>query len=187
MTLDGWDQRNNALISRSRERPWAVVRLARELDIPILLPAAMYSCAASPVELVQDGITLRDGSKIELDWRDKLTCAVARTRLSDAILRRIFKFLLDHHPPGCSNLANCAIGRLKHLRNLQARTLNKGPRPLVKKFLTGFEKDVCNCCYTTSRASFVAARQALWDDLPGIFGLPSWQELRAATDVDIPS
>jgi hypothetical protein len=187
-TLDGWDQRDSPpMIPVFQGRPFAAVRLAREIDIPIILPAAMYGCARSAIERILDGITLPDGSSIDLDWRDKRSCIIARTRLSDAILMRTFKFL-DHHPSGCSTLARCAIGRLKHLRKLQAKFFNTpGPRPLTKRFLKGFEKDVCDCCYTTSHASFVAARQALWDDLPGIFGLPSWQQLRAATDVDIPS
>ena len=187
-TLDGWDQRNTDLIPAFSGRPLAVYCLAREVDIPIILPAALYGCATSAFEILLDGVTLRDDSHIELNWRDKRTCIVARSRLSDVLLGRIFKFLLDHRPPGCSTAANCTAGRMKHLRKLQAKSLTMaGPRPLSKRFLKGFEDDVCDCCYAASQASFVAARRALWDDLPSIFGLPSWQELRAATDVDIPS
>jgi hypothetical protein len=186
-TLDGWDKRNSDLIPAFEGRPFAVVRLAREIDIPILLPAAMYGCVISPIEKILDGATLLDGSSLELDWRDKRSCIIARTRLSNALLTRTFKFLC-YPPSDCSTLERCAIGRLKHLRRLQIACFDMpGPHPLTQRFLKRFEKDVCDCCYTVSHASFVAARPALWDDLPGIFGLPSWQELRAATDVDISS
>jgi hypothetical protein len=187
-TLDEWDQRNSAIIPAFSGRPLAVLCLAREVDIPILLPAAMYGCATSAFEILLDGATLRDGSHIELDWRDKRSCIVARSCLSDALLGRIFNFLLCSPPSGCSNWVTCAVGKLKHLRKLQAKSLKMaGLHVLSKRFLNGFEKDVCDSCYSTSHASFVAARRALWDDLPSIFGLPNWQELRAATDVDISS
>jgi hypothetical protein len=187
-TLDEWDQRKSGIIPSFSGRPLAVLCLAREVDIPILLPAAMYGCVTSALEILLDGATLHDGSHVELDWRDKRSCIVARSRLSDALLGRIFNFLLWPSPSGCSTAANCTIGRMKHLCRFQTRSLTMGgPRPLSKRFLKGFQDDVCGFCYSTAQTSFVGARRALWDDLPGIFGLPSWQELGAVMHADVES
>ncbi|TEB30546.1 hypothetical protein FA13DRAFT_1688607 [Coprinellus micaceus] len=39
-------------------------------------------------------------------------------------------------------------------------------------------KEMCGECYVAARKSHMQAREQLWNDLPGFFGLPSWDVLR---------
>jgi hypothetical protein len=158
-------------------RPFLVLQLANDLDIPAILPAAMYCCACTPnIESLLDGIISIDGSHIELDWKDKRSCLLARQQLYDAQRMRLFESLLVDH--GCG-AHECDSGRLEYMRRLELKNIHTGcPCAFQLKFDTSFVEAVCGECYDRFFSSFLAARQGLWDDLPSLFGLPSWSELR---------
>ncbi|KAJ7114946.1 hypothetical protein C8R44DRAFT_710010 [Mycena epipterygia] len=40
------------------------------------------------------------------------------------------------------------------------------------------ESELCQVCLKDAKASYSAARLAFWDRLPGVFGLPGWEELK---------
>jgi len=175
-TLGEWNLRHNANIMETfPARPFLVLQLARKFDIPAMLPAAMYCCACTPdIKSLCDGITSIDGSHIELDWEDKRSCLLARQKLYDAQRIRLFGCLLDL--PTC---ARCDSGKLEYLRRLEHKSIQSGfPYPFQQKFDLSFDQAVCKECYNRSFSSFSAARQELWDDLPSLFDLPSWAELR---------
>lgn len=186
-TLAEWDQRYNSTLEVFTERPLLVVLLARETNLSELLPAALFSCSwVTDINDILAGVTSSvDGSHVELCWEDKKACLRARPRLLAVQRTRIFGFLLGNVTTDCQSSGSCDSGRLKWLRHREQKLAGGAipQHPFVAKFKwDGFGKDVCHSCLTASQSSFDSARQALWDDLPSFFDLPSWDEIRRSVE-----
>ena len=177
-TLAQWNTRDHAnTIELFPAQPFLVFQLAKDLDIPSILPSAMYCCSCTPdIKSLLDGILSVDGSHVDLEWEDKRTCLLARQQLYDAQRVRLFEGLLVHR--GCG-APECDSGRLEYIRRLELKTIQAG---CPCGFQIGFDTHlfggaVCPECHDVGFESFLSARQGLWDDLPGLFGLPEWAQL----------
>ncbi|KAL0063923.1 hypothetical protein AAF712_009113 [Marasmius tenuissimus] len=104
-TLAKWDARDSTTSLESFEaRPFAVYLLAKEADLPSVLPAALYLCADSQdINYILEGLESHDAKHIQLEWQDKKACIRAREALSIAL--RTQDVRLSHRPdslPGVS-------------------------------------------------------------------------------------
>ncbi|KAK7062833.1 hypothetical protein VNI00_000328 [Paramarasmius palmivorus] len=183
-TLEEWDARDAYVNLETFEaRPFAVYLLAKETNLPTLLPAALYLCADSQdINFILDGLDSFDRRHIELDWPDKKACIRARETLSIALRTRLFAFLTGQMDfPGCHRTSVCNNTRWKWLQGVEA-SLGSGVFSVSFPWAQ-YQNGVCDNCHRLSREHYAAERQKLWNELPVLFGLPPWDELRRAVDV----
>ncbi|KAG7095590.1 hypothetical protein E1B28_006320 [Marasmius oreades] len=179
-SLAKWDARDSITNLESFEaRPFAVYLLAKEADLPTILPAALYLCADSrDINCILEGLDSYDNSHIELDWADKKACIRAREILCIALRTRMFAFLTGQIPfPGCRTTAMCNNTRLKWLQGVEA-SLGSGVFSVSFPW-EQFSVGICEYCSTTSQNHYNAERRKIWDELPEIFGLPAWNQLHS--------
>nr|GAT57913.1 predicted protein [Mycena chlorophos] len=95
-----------------------------------------------------------------------------------------FSWALEAPSPQCLTPAECRESRMDAIREVTKRVHVVGYLPssaLVKWAAKRFPH--CQRCAEDARVSAVAGRAKAWDDLPSMFGLPSWDELNASTEI----
>lgn len=168
-------------------RVFAAVNLVRECNVPSILPVALFRCCTGMdvVELI-DGAFGQDGfSHYALEWTDKRLCLIARAVLETRARKYTMSFLMGSSPEAaaadqCATREACDSVRLRFLRAVELTNANYGK---VNPLLTGLrwdllEKDICASCYRSARESFEREKASLWEDLPTIFQLGTWDELK---------
>ncbi|KAJ7610472.1 hypothetical protein FB45DRAFT_875825 [Roridomyces roridus] len=114
------------------------------------------------------------------------TCLSARTLLLFAQGKDTFRFLREPPSSECSSPEQCRIRPARILSFSLARKrispLAYFPPPLWTELLN---QHFCPSCLTEARREYEDSRRRVWDQLPEIFGLPSWDELKAARDADL--
>ncbi|THU84503.1 hypothetical protein K435DRAFT_783745 [Dendrothele bispora CBS 962.96] len=177
-TLSEWDKRENVTTIETFEaRPFAVFLLAKETNASTLLPTALYLCADSQeIDYILDGLHSYDGQHIELDWPDKRACLRARESLSLDLRSRVFAFLTGRLPlSSCRTEQRCNSMRLRWLQSVES-SLGSGIFSVQFPW-PQFRSGVCEYCFTASQSHYRDERANLWRELPGKFGLPSWDVL----------
>jgi hypothetical protein len=111
-----------------------VVLLARELNIPVLLPSALYLVATGHLIRLTRGVYAPDGQKLLLSRDDLSTCVEFRISLCDA--RRT---ILDHCLPvarefSCANRSCDIVAALAQVRG--RKYVNSEPVPVLTEFRT---------------------------------------------------
>ncbi|KAJ7128253.1 hypothetical protein C8R46DRAFT_1144898 [Mycena filopes] len=173
-TLDQWDapdllpRYNNVL---SGWDALDIVSLGRELSLDWILPAAFYRAC-------------------EFSWEDAII--TAPISLSDKVLIVSACRLLEG--PGVTKILSflwpddvmerCALDRFGCRQQAEQWRDRTTDNPAQMPLDIWVEKDwgplnVCEDCLDDMKADLKAKRQALWDELPGMFGLPAWSELEA--------
>ncbi|KAJ7458972.1 hypothetical protein FB451DRAFT_1097548 [Mycena latifolia] len=144
------------------------ILLARELDIPSLLPAAFW-LAATQLELLAAPNT---SSLSEAD-RTLLISSAKPLRVAHA--NYLFGWLDDVNSD-CIQRVMC-----DKKKTMNALTLWKPPglSPFFS-WAPSLAKGLCNSCAAAGRDYHSTGSQRLWDELPSFFGLPPWAELLAA-------
>ena len=164
-------------------RVFAAVNLARECNVATVLPVALFRCCTgmNVVELL-DGVFGKDGlAHHALDWTDKRLCLIARSVLETRARKYTMAFLMGPPPNSvCTTRQACDSVRLRYLRTVELTNANYGK---VNPLLTGlrwdaFHREICAACYAAARHDYKREKEALWQDLPTIFGLGTWESLR---------
>ncbi|KAF9000614.1 hypothetical protein BDQ17DRAFT_1359229 [Cyathus striatus] len=195
-SFEKWLERDKFAMNSSKdsfvERAMWVVQLARETQVTSLLPSALYVCTNMPdINYILDGIFTADGEHIELGWLDKRACIRGREKLSRIVRNELFKFatpLADPNPE-CRTPELCALGRMKlakGMETLYSRAVEASWALRLKCPVSWktYGKDVCDSCMQQAQTQYNSERARIWDLLPEIFDLPSWQELRKQDGVD---
>jgi len=166
----------NAMISHPHRKHYKsddvmrTVLLARECNVREILPYAYYCVARMGLtRIVTD-------TAADISWREKATCLVGRERLRWAEMSLSHSFLFAFQPaPNCQT-PQCAVahGPQKEWRVLEAA---RSPNPL-KLFVRWQALNVCGECIAHAQAQHQAGREEVWQHLPVIFELPSWDELQ---------
>ncbi|KAJ7049178.1 hypothetical protein C8F01DRAFT_1238743 [Mycena amicta] len=93
---------------------------------------------------------------------------------------------LKSDPPGCTAVVQCKETRAGQISGrLLGNLVSHDPTsPLhfwAPRFWDSLSRSIILCaeCRTSAKTEHDAALQEYWDGLPGMFGLPPWQELRA--------
>ena len=162
----------DTVLSRKYEYvPSEVVRiipLARETNVPIVLPWAFYLCGHIPV----DGIMTNS----VLSWRDKALCLAGKDRLWEAQKTLTHEFLMHLKPAigcnsGCQARFSCGIT----WRDTEALRLN--PHPLEEYKDWSFPFQICSKCLSAMKLQHKEGREKVWEKLPAIFELGTWDEI----------
>lgn len=152
-----------------------LVQTARKAELHVLLPAAFLWLSVDEIPEIL--------SEKYADWsRDELSTLLQGMLELDRIGRDdVFDALYSPQrdiSDQCSNPAWCHDSRHAIIIDTQYWGYDK-----VMPFHTlDFEKSeapqLCSACEDALKKSYLAGRATAWEQLPGVFGLPGWEELR---------
>jgi hypothetical protein len=160
--------------------------LVHGLGLTWALPVAFYGAACCPVELIIDGFSV-EGTHFVLPPALQRTCLIARAILSTSQHQDIYGFMRSGPTDGCLTQAanGCQIGRLAAL---EAASKISAVEPFAFAHPIVWDRIrpvMCHVCQLAAETKQQAPRQKVWDSLPSIFGLPSWDELNVARVADL--
>jgi hypothetical protein len=152
-----------------------IVNLARETNVPELLPFAFYLCARLNPDLI-----LKGTSTDVLSWVDKAICFAGRDKLLNAQRTLTYSFFVDFkgspscvfYPTMCSSVLPVKTRRTWE-RRVFVHVLALEPCTP-----TSFALQACAPCVKHAMLQHQDGRKQLWDMLPGIFQLGSWEDIR---------
>ncbi|KII86150.1 hypothetical protein PLICRDRAFT_700276 [Plicaturopsis crispa FD-325 SS-3] len=183
-TLKEWDDRTHIpLISDVATSHFAIVNLARETDVLMILPAALYRCSMHSVSDIFNGLVQPDGSRTELSQTDKLLCLNARECFACHEPMLAFMGNPDYVADSlstqwCESRVACSleINVTKVLRayaeaEKSIDLLDDSHYPID---VADVVEDLCKECAALFRRVFDSKREQVWHTLPGSFGLPPW-------------
>lgn len=146
---------------------------------PIFLPFLLYRVQHLPVDRLQalaaQQTAQKDNILLSPEMREKILLgrmkltALARMEVLASVIR-----------PGTCNTNNvCNAARLIFLSTLTKVDGFIDPLPKYRP-----HQYLCSQCATAVAADMDAGRAKVWDQLPRIFGLPTWEELRSQTFIE---
>ncbi|KAJ7618674.1 hypothetical protein FB45DRAFT_1007407 [Roridomyces roridus] len=160
------------------------VKLARETGLLSILPAALYLSTNKTSqrdihEEILHGVSAPDGQRFQLSEGDKAVCILATFELIKRQWEGPYKWVTG-------GWALHSAGSYKCTGNYKCREVFD----TAKSCLGGLIPDVdplgptirgatglCAACLENVTAVVRKEEEKLWQDLPGIYGLPSWDEI----------
>ncbi|TFK70215.1 hypothetical protein BDN72DRAFT_819245 [Pluteus cervinus] len=167
-TLAGCERASE--VQYSSETVLAAIPLAREANIPGILPWAFYIAAHMPHEkLIKD---------TTLSWRDKALCLAGKERLWEAFKTHTHFFLFEV-PRVTSCQVGCAMraSQSKAMDWNSAERMRSGPNPLEPYSLWN-DLRLCPACLKHMEAKHYEGRSKLWEQLPTYFMLGTWEDIK---------
>ncbi|KAJ7494274.1 hypothetical protein B0H11DRAFT_2392517 [Mycena galericulata] len=159
-----------------------LIELAREVEAVWILPAAFYWLSANWSELgskIFHG-TDYNGVPVSLSTQDQESFVKGHAIQSHSTTADVLRFLF--YPPNIENCASerkCARARFGAIDSMRVIT-SRYPSVPLDVWESGdwnLLDDLCPTCLATLKTAHQAARQAFWDKLPEMYGLPAWEEL----------
>ncbi|KAJ7604137.1 hypothetical protein FB45DRAFT_941134 [Roridomyces roridus] len=162
-----------------------LVHLARQVSVLWILPPIFYALASDFALPEVVGNTLYQTLINEEDRNNFLQGA----GIQSGMLLDSLRFLYE--PPtvaGCTGRENsCAIERLRALEKMRVWFAGRGHGADPLHLWTPDEwaplMVVCSVCFEVILRGYVQGRQAIWNRLPEMYGLPEWAELEQMRDV----
>jgi hypothetical protein len=169
--------------------PLHVLKIARESGVRTLLPTALYTLSVYPLNELLRG----EHPKLNVEHPSRPASHIDEQDLRDYTLMYqhrldlLFDFIRDFCPsqtnhPGCNNPPNCNRTFAK-LGSQFARSWHPRTSPLHLSAMAMEEYQnttaLCELCRSAFRTRAKIHRQRMWDGLPGVVGLPSWDVLVA--------
>lgn len=169
-----------SMIEAENGLPVEIVKLARETDLPSILPIALYCCCRcyTAPEILK-GVKGKGGNHVALSSEDKETCIVANQRIIQAQAETTYAWMNPGHSSGplykfCRSLIMCASAR----KDLLCRTFLPLSRSIaLDLWEVEWEDGMCDICIDDTKTSHNEGREKMWNDLPTFFNLPEWEEL----------
>ena len=169
--------------------PLHVLHLARETDVRIIIPSALYFLSLYPLQDLLRG----DHPKLEAASSTGLSNTLTPQDLQEYTLMYQYRIdtILGFVQSVCGERPTspeCTGGRicLKAFATLTGRLAAEwvprtGP---LHFFVQGMDElatypGVCQWCRKTFRQDVVALRNIVWQGLPTVVGLPPWEDLEA--------
>jgi hypothetical protein len=153
------------------------VRLARDNMLSRILPAALYNCCENmDFDEIFGGIVRRDGTLSLLSAEDQQLCIKAWRKLIGK-QAEVFGWT-----GSTSSLFNNGCNKTSKCKEARAglRTTILGPHlkcVAISPWKASWERGCCRTCINKAKQHHNTNRQKLWQELPQIFNLPSWDEL----------
>lgn len=151
-----------------------ILNLALKLNIRPILPVVLYEICC---RLGLDIIVLGKGRQIN-DPEYRRRCILGHSHLQLA-QRHALRYLKREEGEGeeCDDTATCDAERL---RWISLDLGEDGLDPLVDSNQTCWDAfGTCSTCHEAAKTTYQAGRQKLWNNLPSIFNLGTWEELLA--------
>ncbi|KAJ7932800.1 hypothetical protein B0H13DRAFT_2307457 [Mycena leptocephala] len=160
----------------------ATIQLAREVDAPWILPSAFYNLAMSYRELGKAVFhrVVFNGLPASLSAQDQDSFVEGHNIQTTSTTVDILRFLFDPSEiEGCKSSKNCFSLRLQAMesRREDLRRYASAPLDAWEQDDWTLLKNLCRACLAVLKQTHEDARQAFWDELPEIYGLPEWEEL----------
>ncbi|KAK7025111.1 BTB domain-containing protein [Favolaschia claudopus] len=148
-----------------------ILILASENNLFTILPCVYFFATDELFE----GITRTDGTTVCLPPSLLRKCIVAQQNLvlKQSQLDYTFGWAFDGVFDGCMAKVKCMEARTEFLGHFLPSGFYGFLEPSHIKFY-GF----CSSCAGYAKKRLIAGRQKLWDELPDVFGLPPWNELK---------
>ncbi|KAJ6596319.1 hypothetical protein DFH09DRAFT_1134619 [Mycena vulgaris] len=160
------------------------INLARSTGLLSILPAALYcACAYSPNlrtvhEHILFGMRRHNGVRVHLSDADKALCILASSDLLERQWEGPYRWA-----HGRDTASKCSLWQTcDWTRNAVKRSLGVPVHILVAldPMISGGPTLVlCDTCEALSHATFFTGQQKFWNDLPSVFGLPSWDDIKS--------
>ncbi|KAI0661960.1 hypothetical protein C8Q70DRAFT_909850 [Cubamyces menziesii] len=168
--------------------PLHVLNLARETHVQIILPSALYFLSLYTLPDILRG----DHPKLRVEHQSRPSSELSSQDLQDYTL--MFQHRIDvimdfirqdctartpkkdcRGEPGACQKAFVRLGS----RLSRSWVVRTGPLHYMVQAIDELANDpsVCAPCRRTFKADVLALRERIWKELPGIIGLPSWEEL----------
>ncbi|KAJ7171074.1 hypothetical protein C8R46DRAFT_181180 [Mycena filopes] len=192
VTIDDEDEVDvdDLVVSNIISWPWPddaaldiyAIKLFREVDALWLLPNAFYNLSAAFEELGRNifhGTTYND-TPTTISIEDQTSFAAGHAVQIRSAVTDILRFLTDPLDiAGCTSATECPLERFRAIGEI-GKTLRSGvgvPLDVWDADDWKMLANLCPVCLATLKENHTAARQAFWDKLPAMYGLPSWPEL----------
>lgn len=152
-----------------------------EPELVSILPRALYECCQQySTYQIKNGISI-NGSVVRLSPEDQITLLAGHRAIREALADTTHDWLLKYqavaHAQGCITPGHCYTSRLETFVSIFS--FKSTPCGLEDwAHISGELMDeLCKYCTKTARAEHAIGRNKLWDQLPGLFDLPAWDEL----------
>ncbi|KAJ7119091.1 hypothetical protein C8R44DRAFT_707401 [Mycena epipterygia] len=168
------------------------IQLAREIDAPWVLPLAFYNLSAVFHEvgnIIFHG-AVYNGLPVSLSMQDQQTFLIGHNSQNTSTYAAILQFLSYPRSAdieGCKSPARCTAERLNAVESSREMTCDSPSIPLDIWDSDDWDilQDVCPACLAVLKDAHQHARQAFWDKLPEMYGLPCWEELEKMKEAAI--
>ncbi|KAK6969113.1 BTB domain-containing protein [Favolaschia claudopus] len=151
-----------------------IIVLARCLSLDWILPLAFYRVCEHSTE--------QSILKANYSMEDKVILFTACRTLEGSALTCMLDFLWPAVVPGCVSPQECSAERTYARRLKETVRIRPSTRaPSLPLHIWNPDDwdtfEVCEVCLAAMKAEYQEAKQAHWDSLPEMFGLPKWSEL----------
>ncbi|KAH7912682.1 hypothetical protein BJ138DRAFT_750886 [Hygrophoropsis aurantiaca] len=177
-TLEAFDElsRYPDRLRDSQKKALSVINLARYTSCFEFLPSAFYLCSRLSAQTILRG----KGKNDTICAEDAATCIIGREELIKTWNKRTHEFLYEKPSISVFRRASCSEcpkhTNEKLLEYLQAKD---GAELFgLDQFDTWDVIGLCSKCAIPLQTKHQESRQQLWEQLPKVFGLGSWDELR---------
>ncbi|PPQ95021.1 hypothetical protein CVT25_000484 [Psilocybe cyanescens] len=176
-TLKDWKQRDTQrTIPPVDNTPFAAFRLARQFDLAWLLPSILYCISSHPFEKTLDRSTWGT-EEITLSWPDKRMCILGRQKIVMKQTQNALKMmkLASTNVDGCtSEMCASTRQRCAHvLGDWDMAGMLDYFEDNADMYFSGF----CTQCRVAFKDLCASECQDMWNELPSMFDLPSWDVL----------
>lgn len=153
-----------------------ILAVAREHNIRSILPAIFYLFVYYyTIHEIVNGERRPDGSLSILTADDQKTCILAMDKLIRLQAVETFGWLkIEEDGESMSCTGDCALHKRRLFRQIWVPAAKCIP---LHPFLVQWAAGLCSVCAAECHQKYDVGRRKIWDLLPSIFGLASWDEL----------
>ena len=152
-----------------------MANLARECNLLSLLPETFFQCCRL-WHHIERGHTRADGTISTLTPVNERACFLAYPKLLKLKEETTYAWALSppssfrcRTPRRCTSVRNKLAAEIFHPTSVSGALIAWKDKWSIKQ---------CNDCIVVAKRLHNEGRQAFWEALPGIFGLPDWEKLR---------
>jgi len=146
-----------------------LIPLARETNLPRVLPWGFYLCSQMPMdELLKNDV---------LDWEDKALCLAGKEHLWEMRKTVTHTFLFSFHPsPMCTSLCTLRVPDSFHTALETIEYMRRTPH-VLEEYTDWASLKLCGKCQHYVQAKHKEGRERVWQLLPSFFSLGSWEDI----------
>jgi hypothetical protein len=177
-TLGAWKCRDlQRTIPPIINTPFAVLPLVREFELTWILPAVLYCLCSYTVPQIYDGVTWRQ-RHITISPEDRRRVLVGRAELVHLQNNLSLGCLRISPHTHCISPSKCIEHRRRWLNHVSTWDM-ADPLDCLDKSMDDIKADLCLACYNQSKIVLEEVQSEIWNKLPQIFGLSSWEVLES--------